>query len=434
MADAFRHTYIPRSWKEITDYARALWAVVRRYIPRSWSDVLDFAHILWVIRIPVCALAVGFALLCLVPQAQDLLVELIEYSWHVVFFLALVFFVWASTTHYTARLLLDTDERFRARVAERNTDFIKGWEILLPVSLARWLSLPSFSRQNVLNGVSSATGRRILTTVLASDYHPKATCPVAGAMKTDANIKATAAQIFKSAVSGPARQCAIFLESVRFHDLLANKNPPNWLGRIQRLAVWDYVRNKLPFLTPRNLDDIRLSTAAHNSARFPIVSPAGEIRNRQHQVVDRIVDGGYFENYGALGAMELAQAIRAIEPKLAPFVLVISNDPDEDPDLTKVDVADDAVLADVSVPIAAVVNTRTSRGRLAVGQLEAAMESVAEPDCGGGTAHIRVWPRFQQTANGDLENVSRPISMSWWLSRPNSDPAASADRGKQKPE
>jgi hypothetical protein len=67
-----------------------------------------------------------------VPQAQDLLVELIEYSWHVVFFLALVFFVWASTTHYTARLLLDTDERFRARVAERNTDFIKGWEILLP--------------------------------------------------------------------------------------------------------------------------------------------------------------------------------------------------------------------------------------------------------------------------------------------------------------
>jgi hypothetical protein len=140
-------------------------------------------------------------------------------------------------------------------------------------------------------------------------------------MKTDANIKATAAQIFKSAVSGPARQCAIFLESVRFHDLLANKNPPNWLGRIQRLAVWDYVRNKLPFLTPRNLDDIRLSTAAHNSARFPIVSPAGEIRNLQHQVVDRIVDGGYFENYGALGAMELAQAIRAIEPKLAPFVL-----------------------------------------------------------------------------------------------------------------
>jgi hypothetical protein len=97
---------------------------------------------------------------------------------------------------------------------------------------------------------------------------------------------------------------------------------------------------------------------------------------------------------------------------------VISNDPDEDPDLTKVDVADDRVLADISVPIAAVANTRTSRGRLAVGQLEAAMDSITRRDCGGGTAHVRVWPRFEQNANGELENVSRPISMSWWLSRP----------------
>ncbi len=792
MADAFRHTYIPRSWKEIVDCAHVLWDVVCGYIPRSWSDVVDFALILWIIRVPVCALGVGFALLCLVPQAQDLLVELIEYSWHVVFFLALVFFIWASTTHYTARLLLDTDERFRTRVAERKSDFIENWEIFLPrllgaltfvavllsaersienlpviddpyvvpyvsrmlrwfqlvtlatlgifiwymlsrrvlstlqpvrklesksgfvtrflrrigiepqlnsnnlgplmlfvvfllcagillfspVWIARWfprslavplllgawvpfLSLLSgigrhyrapviagvafavailsflfgdnhsvrrvdaaqiLGRQPdsadmslnravdlwmsansckedpakcprpiiiaaaggasragfftasvigylldtakekdprldpsavtkrlfaisgvsggsvgaavtaaamartksgeqpcvehrpslwygdiignwrdclealtagdfltpvsiglvfrdivrfgwwedratalersweerfsllagtdtdkwpdqcpgdlrcpfmtvrpqdshwipllVLNGVSSATGRRILTTVLSNDYQPRNTCPVAGAMKSDADTKANAAPIPKSAVSGPIRTCAIFLESARFHDLLANDNPPNTLARIQRLAVWDYVRNHLPFFTPRQLDDIRLSTAAHNSARFPIISPAGEIRNRQHQIVDRIVDGGYFENYGALGAMELAQAIRAIEPKLAPFVLVISNDPDEDPDLTKVDVADDAVLADISVPIAAVANTRTSRGRLAVGQLEAAMDSLAGRDCGGGTAHVRVWPRFEQKANGELENVSRPVSMSWWLSRP----------------
>src|SRR5262249_56241880 len=135
-----------------------------------------------------------------------------------------------------------------------------------------------------------------------------------------------------------------------------------------------------------------------------------EIRNRQHQIVDRIVDGGYFENYGALGAMELAQAIRAVEPKLAPFVLVISNDPDEDPDLTKVDVADDRVLADISVPIAAVANTRTSRGRLAVGQLEAAMDSVAGRDCGGGTAHGPGWPRFQPHANRHLPNISCPLS------------------------
>jgi len=75
MADAFRHTYNPRSWKEIVDCTLALWAVVRR---APWSDVGDFALILWVIRVPVCALAVGFALLCLVPQAQDLLVVAIS--------------------------------------------------------------------------------------------------------------------------------------------------------------------------------------------------------------------------------------------------------------------------------------------------------------------------------------------------------------------
>ena len=68
MADASPHLF-PRSWKEIVDCTRGLWAVVRRYIPRSWSDVVDFALILWVIRVPVCALAVGFALICLVPQA-----------------------------------------------------------------------------------------------------------------------------------------------------------------------------------------------------------------------------------------------------------------------------------------------------------------------------------------------------------------------------
>ena len=107
----------------------------------------------------------------------------------------------------------------------------------------RWLPLL------VLNGVSSATGRRILTTVLEPGYQPKNedACPLAGAMNTDAaikEIKARAAPNLKSPVSGPVRKCAIFLESVRFHELMANDNPPDWLGRIQRLAVWDYVATR----------------------------------------------------------------------------------------------------------------------------------------------------------------------------------------------
>lgn len=78
--------------------------------------------------------------------------------------------------------------------------------------------------------------------------------------------------------------------------------------------------------------DLRMSTAAHNSARFTYVSPAGNLispepsHNRGY-----VIDGGYFENYGAETALELARkAIDAIDPghlKVRPVVLQISSDP-----------------------------------------------------------------------------------------------------------
>jgi len=51
--------------------------------------------------------------------------------------------------------------------------------------------------------------------------------------------------------------------------------------------------------------DLRLSTAAHNSARFPAVSPPGMWRNRDGEIVGRLQDGGLFENYGAETALEI---------------------------------------------------------------------------------------------------------------------------------
>ncbi len=41
--------------------------------------------------------------------------------------------------------------------------------------------------------------------------------------------------------------------------------------------------------------DVRASAAAHNSARFTYVSPAGDLGNGKGSVID----GGYFENSGA---------------------------------------------------------------------------------------------------------------------------------------
>src|SRR5205823_11248074 len=50
---------------------------------------------------------------------------------------------------------------------------------------------------------------------------------------------------------------------------------------------------------------IRLSTAAHMSARFTYVSPAGRFPDGSH-----IVDGGYFENSAATAAYENATRIK----------------------------------------------------------------------------------------------------------------------------
>ena len=270
----------------------------------------------------------------------------------------------------------------------------------------------------VLNGVSAEHGRRIVTTPLALDYEPHDVCPVLGAMINRNNLlRKSRNAVVKPAVSSQELKCRIFLETARFHDMIENTDQPDWIGRFQRLWVWDYVREQLPLFAPRTLDDVRLSTAAHNSARFPIVSPPGSIRNREHHIVDRIVDGGYMENYGALGALELAQAIRAVESKLAPFVLVVSNDPDENPDLNPAEAPDAALLTDVFIPLEAVSNTRTARGRLAVAQLEAQLET-AMPGCGANTAHLQVWPQFVSAPGGGEKKVSRPVSMSWWLSRP----------------
>jgi hypothetical protein len=77
-------------------------------------------------------------------------------------------------------------------------------------------------------------------------------------------------------------------------------------------------------------DDVRASTAAHNSARFSYVSPAGDLGGDRGSVID----GGYFENYGALTALEIARAasyelnvVRKENPKVKLVIVMISSDP-----------------------------------------------------------------------------------------------------------
>lgn len=83
--------------------------------------------------------------------------------------------------------------------------------------------------------------------------------------------------------------------------------------------------------------DIRMATAVTNSARFPFISPAGRFVSDEKLggAAYQIIDGGYFENYGARTVWELARAIEELnaeDPTLnvVPVVVIISNDVETD--------------------------------------------------------------------------------------------------------
>jgi len=261
----------------------------------------------------------------------------------------------------------------------------------------------------VLNGTSEATGGRIITTLLEETYRPDASisCPT--------TVEAT--------------DCPIFVEAAFFHRLLASAAPTerSWPGFLQRFIAGFH-----------NGRDVRLSAAAHNSARFLIISPPGTQRNSTEDIIDRILDGGYFENYGALGGKELALAIHAVKPALMPLVIVASNDPDDllsaDDDsefvLNASKVAQGGAILPTQVknaratidgsepvtelvsPITTVVNARTAHGILGVDELRARLHE-AIPQCRTLLIKVRVWPQYE---NGSKK--SKAVSMSWWLSKP----------------
>jgi hypothetical protein len=242
----------------------------------------------------------------------------------------------------------------------------------------------------VLNGTSEATGGRILTTSLATTYTPSlrgpGSCP--------------------SAIAPAA--CPLFVQADSFHQLLKTKvTAERWSDRLGFLEHY--------LLRDTDGDDVRLSTAAHNSARYPFISPPGSIRNQDQMIVDRIVDGGYFEKYGALAAKELALAVHAVEPQLKPLVIIISNDPADmlDPadDATtdqqgapRPRAADGELLSEVNAPITTFANVRSAHGVLAVDQLRTTLHA-AIPECSKLAIQVRVWP-----------DDDKQLSMSWWES------------------
>jgi hypothetical protein len=184
----------------------------------------------------------------------------------------------------------------------------------------------------ILNGTSVTTGRRIVASDIA----------------TVSDEQGSLSRLFRDAYD--------------LHELFSETGPVGEPGRKTS--------------EPRCPDcDIRLSTAATMSARFPVISPHGTIRNRDGEIVDHIVDGGYFENFGATSAMELAGALEANE--LKPFVILVNNEPtlsgmdcireDKRMDYSR-DVASPAFSVFTS-PMGALFATRGARGTHAAVEL-----------------------------------------------------------------
>jgi WD40 repeat protein len=208
----------------------------------------------------------------------------------------------------------------------------------------------------LLNGTSVATGRRIITsdvkTLRTQDRSPR-----------------------------PVR---LFQDSYELQELMDGLQP----------AVFE--------------SHIRLSTGATMSARFPIISPHGNIRSgRDGPIVDRIVDGGYYENFGAITSLELAQALRAYG--LKPFIIVVNNESrlsgmdcvTADSRMPHPQAGQTATFSTLTSPLTALLGTGGARATLAAVQLCS--------DIGAENfAYITVAP--------DKRNPNKVISMSWWLS------------------
>jgi len=117
--------------------------------------------------------------------------------------------------------------------------------------------------------------------------------------------------------------------------------------------------------------DMRLSTAAHNSARFTYVSPAGAVHAKGGRLREHVVDGGYFENSGAATAADVIARLRlpaAGGPPFTVHLILVKLEAVEAEGCTPTPMPSpgpERFMGEVLSPLRALVATRGARGTLA---------------------------------------------------------------------
>ena len=228
--------------------------------------------------------------------------------------------------------------------------------LLFPDALQRFLpfKVPAWDRTRTLersieSSFRSTVGTDFLEKSLYSYWSPTKNLPV---LLLNSTHVASGARVIASPVA---------LLNERFHRLL---------------TFFDFVPSA----------DFRISTVAVNSARFPLVTPAGVILNGDEK--HRFVDGGYFENSGAVTLAEAVnvamEAARQMKRTIRPVVVRIGNSPSTLAGTAhhppKAESGDHAPmgLGELLSPLRAMFNTRTARGALAADMLETAVTTLQD--------------------------------------------------------
>ena len=116
-------------------------------------------------------------------------------------------------------------------------------------------------------------------------------------------------------------------------------------------------------LDENNLD-LRLSTAAGLSARFPYVTPAGWYKRSTDGQKVRLVDGGYFDNSGIPTALDIGRSLQHLE-KGRSFEIIYLSLVDR-PTTSSAHRTEREGLDEVMSPIRAIFSAREARSRSAV--------------------------------------------------------------------
>lgn len=185
--------------------------------------------------------------------------------------------------------------------------------------------------------------------------------------------------------------------------------------------------------------DIRLSTAVTTAARFPIVLPAGtlvgprEVNGTAKSVVlDRVVDGGYFENFGAATADDLLRYVMRPplgEPRrdcrdeggvalyghdlwrcVRPVVIQISSNSSLERDINPRPDSAPGYLSGLWAPFETLLGTRNARGWSATKSLEQDTEWLCPSD---GNPECAIYVHFRLN---EPDAYEAPEPLGWWLS------------------